>query len=183
MKKNGRIKLCVCGKEFYTTPYREKEGKGKYCSHICAIEDHKKINSEKTHKICPKCSIEYPVSEFYKWKKHLKWCKSCSKKHIDAYRKTPQGKINSKKWGRITSWRKQGINITFDEYLSILSTQNSKCAICGVVDTELSLAVDHDSVSGKIRGLLCKRCNQGIGLFNHNSNYLEEAAKYLRKEE
>lgn len=59
----------------------------------------------------------------------------------------------------------------------------NKCAICNLHQAELSLtlAVDHCHKTGKIRGLLCVNCNQGIGKFKDSVFLLEAAIKYLQK--
>jgi hypothetical protein len=41
------------------------------------------------------------------------------------------------------------------------------------------LAVDHDHNTGKIRALLCDRCNRGIGYFNEDPALIRESADYL----
>lgn len=41
------------------------------------------------------------------------------------------------------------------------------------------LAIDHDHKTGKIRGLLCTRCNTAIGLLNDNIDFLRRAIMYL----
>lgn len=93
-----------------------------------------------------------------------------SKKHI--YYKT----------SRMCSWRKQGINgITIEVYNHLFEKQKGKCFICNTHQDRLSVAlsVDHNHTTGKIRGLLCRRCNQGIGLFNDNVEFLRKSIVYL----
>lgn len=55
------------------------------------------------------------------------------------------------------------------------------CAICGENKTEI-LCVDHDHKTGVIRGVLCKKCNLGLGMFRDNPEYLATAIEYLRGE-
>ena len=50
------------------------------------------------------------------------------------------------------------------------------CTICG---DEGALVVDHDHKTNKIRGILCNRCNKGLGLFRDNPDFLEYARIYL----
>ncbi len=64
--------------------------------------------------------------------------------------------------------------------------QKDKCAICGNNETMKhargtvnQLAVDHDHVTGKIRGLLCQRCNRALGLLRDDIAVLLSAAAYL----
>jgi len=82
---------------------------------------------------------------------------------------------------RITKWREQGINVTHEEYESMLVQQAYCCAICGTHASELkqALHVDHDHKTGRIRGLLCRHCNSGIGLLKDEPLIVESALKYL----
>jgi hypothetical protein len=41
--------------------------------------------------------------------------------------------------------------------------------------------VDHDEETNKVRGLLCRHCNQGIGLLRHSQDNLRRAVAYLEK--
>lgn len=80
--------------------------------------------------------------------------------------------------------KKYGLGI--DSYESMLSSQNGLCAICGNLETAIingkikNLCIDHDHVTGKIRGLLCQNCNQMIGHGQDNSEILEAGAAYLK---
>ena len=56
--------------------------------------------------------------------------------------------------------------------------QEWKCKICGGTGTDRRLAVDHDHLTGVIRGLLCTRCNMGLGFFRTPEN-LRKAIDYL----
>lgn len=68
-------------------------------------------------------------------------------------------------------------DLTPDEYDQMLLGQNSVCAICD--EPGYPLNVDHDHMTGKIRGLLCVPCNQGIGHFRDSTKYLLRAVSYL----
>lgn len=70
--------------------------------------------------------------------------------------------------------------LSLEEYELLAQSQNWTCAICEC-DVNMYLVVDHDKASGKIRGLLCTQCNQGLGLFDHNVKWLQAAALYLLK--
>ena len=65
-----------------------------------------------------------------------------------------------------------------DGYKKMLEEQGNKCLAC---DEFHDLVVDHDHATGKIRGLLCKKCNTGLGHFRDNPEALERAAEYLRR--
>ena len=72
--------------------------------------------------------------------------------------------------------------ISEKEYNEILRSQNGVCAICKKSGNGKYLAVDHDHISGKVRGLLCQKCNTGIGLLGDNRDSLEKALEYLKNE-
>lgn len=77
---------------------------------------------------------------------------------------------------------KSVFGITLDDYNSILKEQNYVCAICNnKCSTGKNLSVDHDHITNKIRGLLCDRCNFGIGCFNDNVELLLKATEYLKR--
>lgn len=70
--------------------------------------------------------------------------------------------------------------ITLEEYKKLLSLQNNVCAICfRPSDDKRDLSVDHNHETGKIRGLLCRNCNLGLGLLGDNKQMLLRACTYL----
>ena len=76
--------------------------------------------------------------------------------------------------------RKYGI--TPVEYERLLQSQDAVCAVCAsACPTGKRLSVDHDHVSGAVRGLLCASCNNGIGRFRDDSTLLRQAAEYLER--
>jgi hypothetical protein len=78
---------------------------------------------------------------------------------------------------------KANYGISLTEYNELLQKQNDKCAICQR-DSSLfkkKLAVDHCHKTNKIRGLLCKDCNIGLGMFFDETDRMEKAINYLRE--
>lgn len=79
--------------------------------------------------------------------------------------------------------------LTLDDYAKMLETQNGVCAVCGrpetIVDprneTVRCLSVDHNHKTGKVRGLLCTKCNSLIGFAEDSFQTLILAAAYLRR--
>lgn len=71
--------------------------------------------------------------------------------------------------------------ITLEIYDEMLAAQGGVCLICHRAPRNKKLAVDHDHKTKKVRGLLCSRCNWGLGKFNENSAFLQRAADYLRQ--
>jgi hypothetical protein len=72
-------------------------------------------------------------------------------------------------------------NITQEEWQAMFDKQHGCCAICGVSAENLlhPLEIDQDQASGKIRGLLCRKCNSGIGLLNEDIELIKRAIRYL----
>lgn len=84
--------------------------------------------------------------------------------------------------------RKHGI--TVEHYYKMIEEQENKCAICGKHETKKStkspseispLAIDHCHKTNKVRALLCRTCNLGIGAFNDNHELMLKAIEYLKK--
>lgn len=71
--------------------------------------------------------------------------------------------------------------ITLESYEYLLKQQQGKCAICEDDDNGRALAVDHDHNTGKVRGLLCTNCNNGLGRFKDNPERLRAATLYLER--
>lgn len=65
------------------------------------------------------------------------------------------------------------------DFARLLAEQNGGCAICGKPDL---LGVDHCHKTLKIRGILCRRCNGGIGLLQDDPALIVKAAQYLQRE-
>lgn len=68
-----------------------------------------------------------------------------------------------------------------DYKTSQLKIQN--CEICGktIKDNKKKLSVDHCHKTGKFRGMLCFKCNIGLGMFNDNINIIKKSIIYLKK--
>lgn len=71
--------------------------------------------------------------------------------------------------------------LTKQEYDNLNLKQNFLCKICGLKNNGRRLCVDHCHRTGKIRGLLCSKCNLGLGHFDDDIIKIEEAIKYLNE--
>jgi hypothetical protein len=81
---------------------------------------------------------------------------------------------------------KKAYSIGIDDYLYLEEVQNNKCAICRGTQRNKRTKyfdVDHSHKTGKVRGLLCTNCNQGIGKFQDNKELLLRAYNYLEDSE
>jgi hypothetical protein len=84
---------------------------------------------------------------------------------------------------------KHNYGITPDGVVAMLEAQGHRCKICniellkenGVRNCKRGHVVDHCHTTKRIRGILCHRCNQGLGLFRDNPDYLATAIKYLQE--
>lgn len=135
-----------------------------------------------TLKKCHKCKKDKPLSEFGfigRLNKYQDNCKVCINDYYREWRKENKGKYEVTARERRLK-RKFGISQT--EYDLILDSQDGKCAICGkpLYDKlNKRLSVDHNHDTGKVRGLLCSACNQGLGYFKDNPDLLLKASTYL----
>lgn len=112
-------------------------------------------------KTCPKCEVEKTQGDFRpRWNTptgYSHWCKRCS-------------------W-EYTLVSKYGL--TADGYEAIDRGQGGTCAICGAPPGKRRLAVDHDHATGAVRGLLCTKCNVGLGYFKDSAEGVRRALDYL----
>lgn len=63
----------------------------------------------------------------------------------------------------------------------MIARQKGTCAICPMLLSEKTAHVDHDHKTGKVRGLLCRKCNLGLGHFEDNPSFLVSAVSYLQR--
>jgi hypothetical protein len=68
--------------------------------------------------------------------------------------------------------------ITLTTYRRMKEAQDGRCAICGSTG---ELYVDHSHMNGRVRGLLCVRCNNGLGQFRDSVEVLHKAAEYVAR--
>ena len=96
--------------------------------------------------------------------------------------------MNGKRWRRSHPNKVKAMNLrkkyglTPEQVDAMISAQGDKCAICGTSNRGLPHrfpAVDHCHKTKIVRGILCRKCNQGLGLFNDNPQLLRSAASYL----
>jgi hypothetical protein len=128
-------------------------------------------------KKCNRCKIEKGFEEFSKDSRAKSGtqtrCKKCQaevKKEMATYYRA---KHLEYKYG-----------ITLEDYDQLKEQQNGKCAICGIEEKYCEnkrFAVDHDHDTEEVRALLCKKCNQAIGLLQDSSEFAFNAYTYLRK--
>lgn len=136
-----------------------------------ALEGPKTIDPDRPSKTCNVCKTDKPVAEYHR-------CKS---------RKDGRAATCKVCWVGVNrdSQLKLKYGITAAEYDELLAAQDSRCAICGLPETNgrhanMKLAVDHCHTTNTIRGLLCSDCNNGLGRFKDDPELLLRAAAYLK---
>lgn len=77
---------------------------------------------------------------------------------------------------------KKKYGLTFEEYERLIAEQNGLCAICNLSESvHKNLVVDHDHATGKLRQMLCFKCNCTLGLVGDSTTVLQEMINYLNK--
>jgi hypothetical protein len=138
-------------------------------------------------KVCPRCGVEKSLDQFGKRRKNKSWarsyCKTCQNKETkDWIRKNPEKHKQLRKRA-IANRRENVAGWSEAQYQHALKTQEGRCALCGTHEIFLKKALnaDHCHVTGAKRGLLCDRCNSGIGFLQDDPEILRKAAAYLEK--
>src|ERR1035438_897110 len=140
-------------------------------------------------KICKECKVEKPVTEFWvrsdkhyvkKGNYYYSYCKPCSLARHRDWNKTPNGIISKK----TTVVKRYGL--TIKEYDKMVKTQNGLCAICHKPEKALNrgnltnLSPDHNHITKKVRGLLCRKCNDLLGRAEDSIELLQNSIEYLK---
>ena len=101
-------------------------------------------------------------------------------------RATPEVHAYNRKWykhnpERMLRYRLKGkFGLTIERFQEMLRQQDGVCAICKEHDKiNHRLSVDHNHVTGQVRGLLCTACNGMLGLAKDRPGTLRSGADYL----
>ncbi len=105
-------------------------------------------------------------------------CKECTVKRTTDYNKRNSSTVKSQ-------YLKRNYGLTFDEFDAMLSKQDNSCAICGTTEPSKTRGrhkrfhVDHNPITGDVRGLLCKSCNLALSEVGSNLQTLKNMIEYL----
>ncbi len=179
----------VCGKTY--TPYRDFQ---RACSRSCRDKlppandaPHAKIRAF----TCGICGVGF---QKLSTSGRDRYCDNCQPAAISARaeRKNVARRVSenpdAKDRNRANLLRSL-YGMTVDQHAAMVNAQGNLCAICGEppkpdgVRAASRLHVDHDHVTGRVRGLLCNHCNRGVGAFRDRPDLLELAISYLRSYE
>ncbi len=116
-------------------------------------------------------------------------CRADARERARKHRVRNPGYYTNKEWTSRNSDAylrknlKHNYGLTLEEYQDMVEAQEGRCAICGTDNPTPHdrLYVDHDHVTGKVRGLLCQKCNLALGLFKDSRDVLGSAILYLER--
>lgn len=149
---------------------------------------------------CPRCALVLPVGAFHSnvstKSGRSSYCRGCRSTFNVERRKALAPDLAKEIGKRLYARRKPKLTpeyrrqamlkfrygVSIQRYEAMLVAQGGRCAICGrsaFDSTGRRLCVDHDHGTGRVRGLLCMRCNRGIGHFEDSVTTIRAALKYL----
>jgi hypothetical protein len=156
-------------------------------------------------RVCEDCEREKEEKEFlYVKSKYLdvgdqSLCILCKRKLLRQRAKRAYNSTNrSERNKQSAAWReknpkrkkkayrrwhvKSKYGLDLEQYDEMFAKQDGCCAICGVSQSQQKhpLCVDHCHRTGKVRALLCRNCNFGLGQFKDSPELLKIAAKYIK---
>ena len=165
---DGKANRCVICMRSYKNAWQERnpEKRAKanqaYLNRMRVAE--KPITS--TLKSCSKCKAEKPLSAFY------------------GNRKMKDGRNAQCAACSLDDKRRRYYGISSSDFDAMWTSQEGKCPICtGSLSgpQHNACAVDHNHITGKVRGLLCLRCNVGLGNLKDSAEICLSAAAYLKR--
>lgn len=127
-------------------------------------------------KRCGKCGAEGGPETFYVNRASkdglTSYCRSCNKKSGAARRAAKPGYA-------VAQYRLKQYGIEHHEFASLVTRQAGLCAICELKMKPGHTCVDHDHLTGEVRGLLCRTCNIGIGHLRDSPTLITSALEYV----
>lgn len=130
-------------------------------------------------KLCRECGQVKPLADFHRQasaKDGLQnRCKRCAVLLATAWNKAHPDRFQATS---ARSYRKRTYGLSQEQYEALMARQGDQCGICGAPNR---LKIDHDHVTGGIRGLLCNRCNTALGMLGDTPEAIERVLVYLRR--
>ena len=167
MKKCPTCELVLCKNEFSSNPARG-DGLASHCR-ACSVIISKAFYN-------PKKKANY-------YKKNIKRIAQYKKNFYQLFRKKlindPDLKEKKKIADRI-GWLRKEYGLSVETYNHMVDAQKNRCKICHTKFTKVP-CVDHCHKTGKVRGLLCRACNVGLGAFRDTEKLFLRAIKYLKE--
>ena len=143
---------------------------------------------ERTEKTCKTCGVVKPATDFYlaSDRRNLQpHCKTC---HVERTRLYYHALPPEKKAMRVATIKARKYGMTLGEMQAFVADHDENCDVCGKPDTThrkltwtRQLTLDHDHVTGKMRGLLCSDCNLALGHASDDPERLRKLADYVER--
>ena len=131
-------------------------------------------------KTCRRCETAQPVDCFHKVGKKSTRRRGICKKCVSKQYATTHAVSKKTKEQKQANHRLRKYGVTREDYASMMDSQGGVCVICAKgCDTHGHLCVDHDHATGEVRGLLCHRCNAGLGYFKDDPILMQRAIGYV----
>lgn len=174
--------------EFCKEPFAPNSGKQRFCGKACSTKSYHSVSDyalliAQGKKQCSTCGEIKDLRLFHRRTRNGQpgWtarCKPCASAFFAA-RNAQEAARRRNRESKLA--KRYGISI--EQYERMLADQSFKCAICGCPHDgdEGPLHVDHCHSSLRVRGLLCRPCNAGIGHFGDDQERLVQAAAYLER--
>ena len=131
-------------------------------------------------KRCPKCKKVKSNASFHK-KKSSKiglqsWCINCKNKNRHIWEMSDKGRLSARRY-RL----KYHYGLTLKQHKEMYLEQNGCCAICNKSIPYDKVHTDHRHSDGKMRGLLCIRCNTMLGVFETAPELVPKILEYMER--
>ena len=145
------------------------------------------VGAANMNKACNMCSIPLVLGDNWtEANRRSRWyiCKPCKANKV----REPNRKWREQNKDKVREYNLKNIyGITSKEYDEILKHQRGMCAICETTNAGNrhgtdKFCIDHDHLTGRVRGLLCNNCNHGLGKFKDDILTLQSAIEYLEEQ-
>lgn len=131
--------------------------------------------------VCSECSKEFDLGQ-KKSRKYPGLCKKCrqSKYYKSHILKDKDAYLQRHRFYH----KKTAYGLTKEEYEAMYTSQGGRCKICQkdfppLSERKKAVVVDHNHLTGVVRGLLCQECNKALGCVKENPEILREMIRYL----
>lgn len=155
-----------------------QSAKARTCSRACGVawQNTKRAAKKLDRKLaerppCQTCGGLIPLER----RAHARFCSEECQQFAAHVRRNESGKHRA-------YMRQYLYGVTAEQFTALLAEQDGKCAICGTAEwTGKGPHLDHQHETGLVRGILCHKCNLGLGKFNDDPKMLRAAADYLER--
>ena len=143
-------------------------------------------------KTCFRCKTSKPDTDFYAVARNSdglhSWCARCLSLWKSEKRKARGSTVleveraSYHKHREVKRLRGRARNkgLTVEQCRTLLEQAQGACRICGESRHESQMVIDHDHQTGRVRGVLCCKCNAGIGFFDESPEKMLLAIEYLK---